>query len=92
MSETATTEFTIEYFNNEVCEFRKLLGNKKFWDAEEEYRDRAIKALSFVYFNVKTKNDEERQLLVFHFKLIMEEYTRRATMVTMLKIKELARA
>jgi len=83
-------EYTLEYFNSQVCEFRKLFGQKDFWAKPEAHRDLAVKALTFVYLNVKTKNADETEQLKSVFKNTMDEYDRRGTMIFMLAIGRLS--
>lgn len=85
----AETEYTLEYFNGQVCEFRKLFGQKDFWSKPETHRDLAVKALTFVYLNVKTKSADETEQLKSVFKNTMDEYTRRGTMILMTMINKL---
>lgn len=86
---SAAVEYTLEYFNSEVCAFRKLFGQKDFWEKPEEHRELAVKALAFVYFNVKVKDADEDERLKSIFKNTMDEYTRRGTMILTMLLRKL---
>jgi hypothetical protein len=51
MSNTAC--FTVQYFNQELVNFRKLMGDKTFWQKPERIRTKAIQALTYVYLNLE---------------------------------------
>ena len=68
--------FTLEYFNSEVCNFRKLMGNRDFM-SDQKKKDAALHALTFCYFNVETKNDEEQTSLINTFTSTMIEFDKR---------------
>lgn len=80
-------EFTLEYFNEQICAFRKLFCGKDFWSKAEDYRELALKAITFTYLNVKTKTDKENEQLHSIYKANIDEYTRRATMMFMLQVE-----
>lgn len=86
---TENVEFTIDYFNSQVCEFRQLFGQKDFWNKPEEHRELAVKALSYVYFNTKTTTPEDEVYLKSTFKNTMDEYNHRGTMIFMLNLKKI---
>ncbi len=74
-------EFTREYFLAQICEFRKAMGEKGFWAKTVEIRDRAVKAISFVYFNTKAKDKEEQNFFAMVLDSTMQEYSRRGFML-----------
>lgn len=80
-------EFTLEYFNEQICAFRKLFCQKDFWEKAEDYRELALKAITFTYLNVKPKDDKEDEQLKSVFKATMDEYTRRGTMMFMFNME-----
>ena len=64
------TEYTVEYFNGQVCEFIELCGERTFWDAAQKVRDNAVTALGWVY--LRTKDAEG-----WRFRVAVENYSRR---------------
>ena len=75
-------KITTEYFYQEVCNFRTLMGQKTFWSLPPEKRQLAIDGLSYVYLNIShddttplTREENEKVADVLHSTL--HEFSRR---------------
>lgn len=76
------TTFTEEEFNQQVCEFRKLMGDKEFWKKPISSRDIAQQALIYSYFNLRhTLSVEEMERCATVLQSTLTEYAQRATMM-----------
>ena len=80
----ADVTFTLEYFNSEVCKFRELMGNRDFM-SDTKKQDAAVHALTFCYFNVETKNDDEQERLINTFTSTMIEFEKRIYLFASIK-------
>ena len=77
---------SVSYFNEEVCAFRKLMGDKSFWAKTPEQRQLAINGLGYVYLNLAHDdgtplNADETERIAITFDSTMIEYTRREWLV-----------
>ncbi len=70
MTTTTETKYTVEYFNQQVLEFVELCGRRTFWEAAQQVRDNAVKALGWVYMRT---NDAEG----WRFRVAIENYSHR---------------
>lgn len=68
---------TLDYFYQECSRFRKLMGEKSFWDKPLEIRELAPRALGIVYVNLEPKSTEENEQGIVLFEITMDEYNRR---------------
>lgn|ERR1035438_3821799 len=75
----------LNYFRQEVVRFREYIGRAGM---PQEKRERAFKALSFVYFNIKCANEDETRMLVDLFVQTSDEYSRRETMRAFYPLKQ----
>jgi hypothetical protein len=75
MTETEVT-FTEAEFNQQVVEFRKLMGEKSFWALPEEKRDLAVKALGHAYFFIREPQPKIERCADI-LSQTLEEYNRR---------------
>lgn len=82
-------DFTTEYFDSEITNFRQLCGNKEFMHNEDK-QDAAIKGLSFVYFNTLSKNKDEEEKIKYKFKAAMDNYNQRKAFMVKLLLRKLA--
>lgn len=73
--------FTKEYFFQEISRFRKLMGDKAFFN-DDTKMESAITGLSHVYFNVDDFDDSVSNL----FKSTIEEYNQRKNMMALYQI------
>ena len=77
---------TLPYLCEQICEFREMFGDKRFWSGPQEIRDLAIKALSFIYINLGTEDGkalspENNNKAIHIFDQTMIEYSRRERML-----------
>jgi len=72
---------TIDYFNSEVCQFRKLMGDKAFWTKTPEQRQIAIDGLTYVYLNLSNSTQEEINHAAITLDSTLTEYTKRESML-----------
>lgn len=77
--ETKPTEATktAEYFYSQASEFRKLMGEKTFWELSPEGRDLMFGGLTLCYLRFEHKSKEEHERVIALFSAICEEYSRR---------------
>ena len=68
------TQYSVEYFNQQVYEFIDLCGKKSFWEGPSTVRENAIKALSWVF--LRTKDAEPAT-----FEAALINYTRRESLL-----------
>lgn len=77
---------TIPYFNEEICRFRKWMGEKSFWAKPPEQRELAIKGLGYVFLTL-TKEDgsaldtKEIENVRLTFETTIEEYHMRERII-----------
>lgn len=64
------TAYSVEYFNQQVCEFIDLCGKRSFWEGAEKVRDNAVKALGYVL--LRTEGAE-----AWRFEAAIVNYARR---------------
>lgn len=80
------TYFTEKEFFAQIVEFRKLMGDKRFWEKDIYTRQLAIDGLGHAWLNTRGDNGElptkeqNDRWAEMHFATI-EEYTRRERMV-----------
>lgn len=77
---------TIPYFNEEVCRFRKLMGEKSFWEQPPEKRNLAIQGLGYVFLTTSKEDGtaldpKEVETITQTFMSTMDEYHMRETMI-----------
>lgn len=77
---------TIAYFNEEVCRFRQLFGERSFWQKTPEQRQLAVDGLGYVYLNLAHEDGsaltaEETERVAITFDSTMQEYSRREWLV-----------
>jgi hypothetical protein len=65
--------FTPQDFFREVLEFRKLMGDVRFWAKSSTERNVAIKALGVVYLNTSPASDQVASI----FEGTIQEYGKR---------------
>ena len=68
------TEYSRDYFLNQLREFWELCGRKSFWEAPIAVRDNAVRALGYVFLRTA---DAEQPL----FDAALVNYTRRECLV-----------
>ena len=78
-----TENYTLDYFRDQLLEFRKLFCSKTFWAAEESVRDNAVKALAFVCFNLAPDVDVDTAANLLDCTIT--EYSQRELMMAMLR-------
>lgn len=77
---------TIPYFYEEICRFRKLMGEKSFWAKSPEQRELAIRGLGYVFLTL-TKEDgsaldkKENEETALTFETTMQEYYMRERII-----------
>lgn len=81
-------KFSPSEFNEQVCNFRELMGDKTFWDKPENVRQRAIDGLVHVYLNLGNDNGialspEELRISALSLDVTLTEYSRREGMMAM---------
>lgn len=67
-------QFTRRQFFDEILRLRDLMGSKDFWSKPEDYRDRAIRGITFVYLNADLQDGD-----IGTFNATLMEYSRRET-------------
>lgn len=79
MSETT---FTVKEFHEQVLEFRKMFGDKRFWAKSSAQRNTAQEALSFAYlFLEKSTPQAEINRCASLLTQTLTEYSRREMMM-----------
>lgn len=78
------TTFTPEEFNQQVCEFRKLMGDKNFWTKPEATREAAKTGFIHSYFFLGDVTPTEQEQCATVLTATLCEYSRREMMFTML--------
>ncbi len=68
------TDYSREYFLNQLREFWELCGKRSFWEAPVVVRDNAVKALGWVFLRTA---DADQYL----FDAALVNYTRREGLV-----------
>ncbi len=66
--------FSVEYFNQQACEFIDLCGQKSFWEGPSLVRENAVKALGWVFL----RTDGASQ---WTFEAALLNYSRRESLV-----------
>ena len=69
--------FTEAEFNQQVYEFRKLMGDKSFWAKPEAKREIAQKALGQAYFFIRETDPETINRCAEMLMTTLGEYSRR---------------
>ena len=72
-----STEFSVEYFDQQVREFIDLCGRRSFWEGPETVRDNAVKALGWVYIRADGAD-------AWKFEAAIVNYTKREALCLML--------
>jgi len=75
----------LKYFREEVLRFRDYTSDKR---RTRDQREKAFKALTFVYLTAKCQNPSEDVDLVNLFEIVSAEYTRRETMLMFLDLRQ----
>ncbi len=84
-------EYTVDYFHEQVCEFREACGSKLFWQKPAEIRALACKAIGFVFMATERKDESENERLAAVYQSAMQNYLRREFMLIMMgEVKEAA--
>ncbi len=73
--------FTEKEFNAQVCEFRKLFGDKLFWAKSSEQRDIAVKALGMAYLFLEKSPQATVDRCADILQQTLTEYNRRELML-----------
>jgi len=77
---------TLDYFRQEVCAFRKLMGEKTFWAMTADRREAAQKAIGIIYVSLSnldnsTLSEEDNERAIAIYQSAMDEYNRRETLL-----------
>lgn len=78
------TKFTEAYFLEECSRLRQMMGEKTFWQKDEDHRDAALKGLFYVYCNIYNDDGtqgtpEQLQRWANILEMTTNEYARRKT-------------
>jgi len=78
--------FTEKYFYEEITRFRKMLGDKLWWEKSIEQRNACIRGLSLIYISAVNDDGsplskEQVEKLADHLTATLNEYNRRAFML-----------
>lgn len=74
---------TVKEFNEQICHFRQLFGDTRFWAKPSAERQLAVNGIAFAYSNVITSTPEEEHNVRIAFDSTMTEYVRREGMLVM---------
>ena len=72
--------FSEREFLNEICEFRRLFGDKTFWAKPEHIRKRAIDGINYMYFRLEVSKPVLEKMAGL-LTSTLDEYTRRETLL-----------
>lgn len=80
------TKFTVAEFNKQVCEFRKMMGDKAFWAKPSVKRQQALDGLSMAYMFIHNDDgslpsQETIDSCAVMLDATVQEYSRRETML-----------
>jgi hypothetical protein len=71
---------SFEVFSSDVSEFRRKLGERSFWEQDEERRDRWFNGLSRGYMMMECES-QQQALAILMMDSILSEYSRRTAFV-----------
>lgn len=76
------TRFTPQEFDQQICEFRKMFGDKSFWALPDAKREKACEALAFCYMHMHLDTPkEEINRCAMTLETTITEYERRKFML-----------
>jgi len=74
--------FTVKEFNEQVVEFRRMFGDKKFWALPSAKREVAQKALGHAYLFLEPSTSQtDVNICAEHLSNTLTEYNRRELML-----------
>jgi len=75
------SKLTPKYFRKQLLEFRRMMGDKKYWELSDDGQntkiDLAFKGLFHVYIETKNLTDDDKM----HMEAIVFEFSQRKMLV-----------